>query len=70
MFETKMAGGMVWSAALASRLPGSPVAVRDGGIISEQPRSPRIPDTSGNNHSSPLCEEMKSHFFELRLLME
>ena len=64
---------MVWSAALASRLPGSPVAVGDssGGIISDQPKSPRILAKNVEKDSStPLSEEMKAQFFELKLLME
>ena len=70
-----MSAGMVWSAALASRLPGSPVAVRDGGVISEQPRSPRSPRTvvevdERKNEMLTLSEDMKPYFSELQLLLE
>ena len=62
---------MVWSAALSSRLPGSPVAVNEGGVISDQPKSPRVlAKVVERNATSPLTEEMKGHFFELKLLTE
>ncbi len=63
-----MSGGMVWSATLASRLPGSPI--KDNGVVNEQPRSPRIERTYERDESMPLCKEMKSHFLEFRLLKE
>lgn len=57
--------GMVWSSTLASRLPGSPVAVK-GEIVSEQPHSV----SHRSEGESPLFTEMKSQFSDLHLLLE
>ena len=56
---------MVWSSTLASRLPGSPVAVK-GEIVSEQPHSV----SHRSEGESPLFNEMKSQFSDLHLLLE
>lgn len=56
----------IWSAELASRLPGTPV--RDGSVVSEQPRGPVT--NKFNEESSPLCVEMKSQFLDLDMLIE
>lgn len=67
-------GGMVWSATLASRLPGSPT--KEGpGIVNEQPRSPvtNVPNEieQKEDNSLPSCiKDMKNNFFEHRILME